>query len=73
MNLRSKMDLGITPKELWRRSLTRPSKLMVLSPICALMSFYMAVVYAILYILFTTFTYVFEEKYGFSQNTVGLV
>jgi hypothetical protein len=33
----------------------------------------MAVVYGILYLLFTTFTFVFEENYGFSQNIVGLV
>lgn len=29
--------------------------------------------YAILYLLFTTFTFVFEEQYGFSSGTVGLV
>lgn len=73
MNLRSKLDLGITPKELWKRSLIRPAKLMFLSPICALMSFYMAIVYAIMYLLFTTFTFVFEDHYGFSPSTIGLV
>lgn len=43
--LKSKMDLGITVKELWKRSLLRPMKLMFLSMICALMSLYMAIVY----------------------------
>ena len=37
------------------------------------MSLYIAVVYGTLYVLFTTFTFVFEEHYGFSQSTVGLV
>ena len=72
-NLVSKLDLGITPTELWKRSLIRPMKLMFLSVICALMSLYMAIVYGILYLLFTTFTFVFEQHYGFNPNTVGLV
>jgi len=71
--LRSKLDLGLPPKELFIRAIVRPAKLMFLSPICALMSLYMAFVYAILYLLFTTFTFVFEDNYGFSQGTVGLV
>lgn len=44
-NLKSKLDLGITVAELWKRSLLRPMKLMFLSLICALMSLYMAICY----------------------------
>ena len=33
----------------------------------------MAIIYGILYLLFTTFTFVFEEHYGFSPSIVGLV
>lgn len=33
---------------------------------------YVAVVYGILYLLFTTFTFVFEGTYNFSSSTVGL-
>lgn len=69
----STLQLDITPAERWRRSLLRPMKLMFFSIICALMSLYMAIVYGILYLLFTTFTFVFEERYGFSQSIVGLV
>ena len=72
-NLVSKLDLGITTTELWKRSLLRPMKLMFLSLICAMMSLYLAIVYGIMYILFTTFTFVFEQNYGFSSSTVGLV
>lgn len=70
--LRSRLDNNLTPKEVFVRAITRPTKLLFLSPICALMSLYMAVVYGILYLLFTTFTFVFQEAYGFSESTVGL-
>jgi len=72
-NLVSKLDLGINTGQLWKRSLLRPLKLMFLSLICAMMSLYLAIVYGIMYLLFTTFTFVFEENYGFSQSIVGLV
>ena len=72
-NLRSKLAIDLPPRQLFMQSITRPMKLLLLSPICTLMSLYMAIVYAILYILFTTFTFVFEEHYGFSSSTVGLV
>ncbi|KAI6791545.1 MFS general substrate transporter [Hortaea werneckii] len=71
--LRSKLDQQLPAHELFIRAIVRPTKLLFLSPICALMSLYMAFVYAILYLLFTTFTFVFEDNYGFSQGTVGLV
>ncbi|KAF1982316.1 membrane transporter [Aulographum hederae CBS 113979] len=71
-NLRSKLDNGLTPKELMKRAITRPLRMLVGSPIVLLLSTYMAVIYAILYLLFTTFTFVFEEYYGFDSGTVGL-
>lgn len=73
MDLISKLDNGLSVKELFIRALVRPSKLMFLSPICALMALYMAIVYGVFYLLFTTFTFVFEDLYGFSTSTVGLV
>ena len=42
------------------------------SPIVFLISLYVAVVYAYLYLLFTTFTPVYREQYGFSLGTAGL-
>lgn len=45
MDLISKLDNGLSVKELFIRALVRPSKLMFLSPICALMALYMAIVY----------------------------
>ncbi|GIZ49507.1 hypothetical protein CKM354_001253700 [Cercospora kikuchii] len=72
-DLRSKLDLGQTPKEMFRLAIVRPMKLLCLSPICTLMCVYMAIIYGFLYLLFTTFTYVFTSDYGFSSSIVGLV
>lgn len=71
-HLRSKLEQDLTPRQIFVRAITRPTKLMLLSPVCSLMSIYMAVVYGILYLLFTTFTFVFQQAYGFSESIVGL-
>ncbi|KAF2212828.1 hypothetical protein CERZMDRAFT_121117 [Cercospora zeae-maydis SCOH1-5] len=72
-DLKSKLDLKQTPQEMFRLAIVRPMKLLCRSPICSLMCMYMAVIYGFLYLLFTTFTYVFEGSYRFSSNIVGLV
>ena len=46
--------------------------MLVLSPVVALMSSYIAVLYGFLYILFTTFAIVFDGQYGFSASASGL-
>ena len=71
-NLRSKLDTGLSSKDLLIRSIVRPTKMLVFSPIVFLLSFYMAVVYGYLYLLFTTMTGVFERTYHFSSSNVGL-
>lgn len=70
--LRSKLDNGLTYSELLKRALIRPTKMLFYSPVVFLLSLYMAVAYGILYVLFTTFTFVFEEVYHFSPGNVGL-
>jgi len=70
--LRSKLDSGITPKELFKRAIFRPMKMLFLSPIVASLCWYTAVAYGLLYLLFTTYTFVFEDVYHFSTGTVGL-
>jgi len=72
LNLRSKLDKGLTPKELFWFSITRPLKMLFLSPICFSMSLYIAVTYAYLYILFTTFTTVYRDQYGWHGVSTGL-
>lgn len=71
-NLRSVLDTGRSPKELFLFSIVRPTKMLFLSPIVFLLSLYTAVIYGYLYLLFTTMTEVFEMQYGFSQGSVGL-
>ncbi|KAI8713634.1 MFS domain-containing protein [Fusarium sp. LHS14.1] len=71
--LRSKLDTGLTKNELLKRCIVRPAKLLVFSPICTIFAVYLAIIYGYLYLLFTSVPYVFEEAYGFSTKTVGLV
>jgi multidrug resistance protein len=71
--LRSKLDAGLSPRDYFSRNIIRPSRLLLFSPICTIFAVYIAVVYGYLYLMFTSITEVFEENYGFSTGTVGLV
>lgn len=68
----SKMDRGLTPRQLFLRAITRPTKLLILSPIVLLLSLLCAFVFGLLFILFTTFPTVFEKQYHFSASVSGL-
>lgn len=46
--------------------------MLLFSPIVLSLSVYMALVYGILYLIFTTITEVFEGEYNFSSGSVGL-
>ncbi|KAK4206665.1 putative mfs multidrug protein [Rhypophila decipiens] len=70
--LRSKRDSGLTAKQLFIRAILRPSKILILSPIVLVTSLYTGVVYGYQYLMFATFTSVFQEQYGFPTNSVGL-
>ncbi|MCJ1314537.1 hypothetical protein MMC25_008219 [Agyrium rufum] len=72
MNLRSALDTGKSPKDLFKFSISRPLKMLVFSPIVFLLSLYMALVYGTLYLLFTTFPRVFGDQYAFSNGSIGL-
>ncbi len=72
MQLRSKLDKGLSPREIFLRAIVRPTKMLLFSPIVFLLSLYMAIVYGYLYLLFTTITAVYEQEYGFSQGSAGL-
>jgi hypothetical protein len=71
-DLRSALDTGRTPQQLFKFSIVRPLKMLIFSPIVFLMSLHMAIVYGYLYLMFTTFPRVFEIQYGFSVQSVGL-
>jgi hypothetical protein len=70
--LKSKLDSGLTPKDLFLFSIVRPTKMLIFSPIVLLLSVYVAVTYSYLYLFFTTITEVFETQYGFRHDLVGL-
>jgi hypothetical protein len=71
-NLKSALDSGLSPRDLFVFSIVRPTKMLIFSPIVLLLSIFVAVIYGYLYLLFTTITEVFTEQYGFSQGSVGL-
>ncbi|KAF2099723.1 MFS general substrate transporter [Rhizodiscina lignyota] len=70
--LRSKLDKGLSARDLFFFSIVRPSKMLLFSPIVQAISTFVAIEYAYLYMLFTTFTSVFEEQYHFAPTLVGL-
>ncbi|GME46663.1 putative mfs multidrug protein [Neofusicoccum parvum] len=65
-------DASITPRALFMHSILRPVQMLCRSPIVFLMAMYAAIIYGLMYLLFTTFTFVFEGAYGFGSGTVGL-
>ncbi|KAJ5278651.1 hypothetical protein N7478_004023 [Penicillium angulare] len=69
---KSRLDDGLPAKQRFLQSILRPSNMLCRSTIIASMCIYIAALYGILYILFTTFTEVFEGQYGFSSGASGL-
>ncbi|KAK2052759.1 MFS general substrate transporter [Colletotrichum caudatum] len=60
------------PRKLLKASMARPFRLLVCSPSLVVVSLFLAVGYSYMYIMFTTFTDVFTETYGFTAGEVGL-
>ncbi|KAK2882506.1 hypothetical protein FQN49_000272 [Arthroderma sp. PD_2] len=71
MKLRSALDTGKTPAQLFSFSILRPLKMLLL-PVVFCLSLYAAIVYNYLYLCFTTFPRVFGEQYGFGSGASGL-
>ncbi|KXH43778.1 major facilitator superfamily transporter [Colletotrichum nymphaeae SA-01] len=71
-NLRSKLDDGQTTKHKFQHAIVRPIKLLFVTPIVTLMALYVAITYGILYLLITTFSFVYRDQYGFDEGTIGL-
>ncbi|KAF5023031.1 hypothetical protein F66182_4915 [Fusarium sp. NRRL 66182] len=55
------------------QGLTRPIKLLILSPLVFSLSLYIAFTYGVMYLLFTTIPQVFRNTYGFDIQIAGLV
>ena len=76
LNLKSKLaqpQITPSPHKILFQALIRPTMLLVRSPVLLVMSTYVALVFGLMYLLFTTFTDVFEGQYGFGTATSGLV
>jgi hypothetical protein len=69
---RSKFATNLSPKDTFKKAITRPLRMLFTSAITFFLSLYMAVTYGYLYVLFTTFTIIFEEEYHFSAGSAGL-
>ncbi|TVY81423.1 Efflux pump radE [Lachnellula suecica] len=72
MGYKSKLKTSGTPRQVFLRAIVRPTRMYFLSGLVATMATYIAVVYGFLYILFTTFTFVYEDNYGYSSEGAGL-
>ncbi|KAH6844758.1 putative MFS multidrug transporter [Chaetomium sp. MPI-CAGE-AT-0009] len=71
-HLKPKHDPGLTTRQLFTRALARPTKMILLSPTVLVTSLYTGVVYGYQYLMFSTFTYVFQQQYAFPTHSVGL-
>ncbi|RAH43548.1 MFS general substrate transporter, partial [Aspergillus brunneoviolaceus CBS 621.78] len=71
-HLQSTLHPNLTPRALFTKSIIRPLKLLVLSPIVSLLSIYVAVIYGFMYLLFTTMSQVYRDQYHFSVSIIGL-
>ncbi|XXG99865.1 hypothetical protein Hte_006206 [Hypoxylon texense] len=70
--LTSKLALKLTPGELLTRSIVRPAKMIIFSPVTLLLSMYGGLLFGLIFLLFTTFPSVFESQYSFSPSIAGL-
>lgn len=55
----------------FRRAVIRPAKMLFLCPLIAGLSLYISVVYGFTYLLFSTFSNVFQEQYQYSDANLG--
>jgi MFS family permease len=72
-NYRSKLASNVTSTELFKRSIIRPSKMLLCCPVVTILCTYVAILYGTLYLLFATYSFVFKQVYGFSTSAAGLV
>ncbi|PBP18879.1 hypothetical protein BUE80_DR010404 [Diplocarpon rosae] len=70
---RSKLASPLSTKQHFRNSIIRPLKLLICYPIVTVMCAYVAVLYGTLYLLFSTYSFLFRSVYGFSTSETGLV
>ncbi|CAI7582146.1 unnamed protein product [Penicillium palitans] len=69
----SGQDLKVDSRKTFIQAISRPTKILLLTPNAALFSLYTGIVFGYLYLLFTTVTDVYQTTYNFSQGATGLV
>ncbi|KAK4495853.1 hypothetical protein PRZ48_013121 [Zasmidium cellare] len=71
-NWHVRKPVDLPRRQLLMQSIVRPMRILLCTPVASLMSIYIAILYGLLYILFTTFTFVFKDQYNFSTSAAGL-
>lgn len=71
-DLRPARTRQVPVRQLVKRALVRPVRMLLFSPIVLLLGLYMALVFGMTYLLFATFPSVFEKTYGWGVNVSGL-
>ncbi|KAH7129714.1 major facilitator superfamily domain-containing protein [Dactylonectria estremocensis] len=61
-----------TPKEVFLIAIACPARMFIFSPIVTVVCIYITTLYGLLFLLFTTFTFVYSDYYGFSTIGAGL-
>ncbi|KAI6299770.1 hypothetical protein MCOR07_003730 [Pyricularia oryzae] len=72
-NYRSRLASAVSPAHLFVKSIVRPTRLLLFCPMVTILCTYVAIVYGTLYLLWSTYSFVFGEVYGFSPLATGLV
>jgi len=72
-NLKSRLDRQLTQKKLIFDTLIRPPRILFTSPIVSVLAIDTAIVYGYQYLVFTTLSYIFQDKYRLSTGLSGLV
>jgi hypothetical protein len=62
----------VSRRNILKRGIIRPLKLLFTSPIVFLLSLYISFVFGLLFLLFTTITQLFIQVYGWSPEICGL-
>ncbi|CAG8960000.1 hypothetical protein HYFRA_00013188 [Hymenoscyphus fraxineus] len=70
---KSKLESDLRRRDLLRTSFLRPVKLLIFYPIVTVMCLYYAALYGILYLLFSTYSFLYSDVYGFTTSANGLV
>ncbi|KAF3761189.1 MFS general substrate transporter [Cryphonectria parasitica EP155] len=69
---RSSLQTPGSQKQVFMTAILRPARLLLTAAVVRAVCLYIAIIYGLMYVLFTTYTFVFEEQYGFSSEGAGL-